>query len=258
MGELLEHLLTYGSLAATAAIAWYAARNLKDLKDLRLWFIVFLLGATSYKNLEPFIHPEELLTPYGVFGIWFRHAVFYAGQFGFFVLINRVIFAGLRPSDPVRRASRLPLALLVIGAAVGLLPHPTHAYHTVDLLAVGVTPYTFMLYLTDQGVQHVIAVVFFLLALGVLYSQSLYPALHLPAAVRRRIITPLATANLCFIAVHVWEFLLESRHVWPTVSEELIEMGEFVFILPGLALLLAGAAIIGRSKVALAAKADAS
>src|SRR5687768_3527457 len=148
----LEEIFEYAGLIATLAVAAYAWRSLRGTPALRVRFLAALLGLTAYLNLKLILHGEELLTPFGVFDIWFRHLFFYAGQYCFFIFVNRVIFH--RPQDQKASRRREGAALLVLLLLSGLQlasPHGAHASHEVSLLAGDLTPYRFLLYLTDQG-----------------------------------------------------------------------------------------------------------
>lgn len=237
----LEDILLYAAVAATLALAVYAWRALRGTPAQRGWFLAALIGLTGYQTLQLFLHPDGLLTGYGVFDIWFRHLCFYAGQYGLFVFINRIIFHGLKDRTVPRRNERVALAAVLLLCALQLAaPHAAHAHHEVTLLTGEITPYRVLLYLTDQGLQHIIAVIFFLVSLAVLRSQSLYAELQPGTRARGRLILPFLIGNAGFISLHVWEFLIESRHLFPSMQGDAGEMVEYAFLFFGLILFLVG------------------
>jgi len=237
----LEDILSYAGLAATLGVAIYAWRALRGTASLRGWFLASLIGLTGYQNLAPALHPAEFLSPQGIFDTWLRHAVFYAGQFCFFVFVNRVIF--YRSTDRAARGRRegaALAALLFLSVLQLAAPHGAHAHHEVSLLSGEVTPYRVLLYLSDQGLQHIVAIVFFIISLAVLRSQSLYAQLRPEAPQRARFIAPFLAGNAAFISLHIWEFLAESRHLFASLPEDLIESCEYGFFFIGLILLCRG------------------
>jgi hypothetical protein len=237
----LEDILLYAAIATTLALAAYAWRALRGMSAQRGWFLAALIGLTAYENLQLFLHPPILLSPAGVFAIWFRHVFFYAGQLCFFVFINRIIFQGFKDRTIPRRNERAAfLAFLLLSLLQLAMPHAAHAHHEVSLLTGELTPYHFLLYLTDQGLQHLIAIVFFLVSLAVLRSQNLYAQLQPGMPQRGRLIMPFLLGNVGFIAMHVWEFLVESRHLFASMQGGAGEMVEYAFFFFGLSLFLVG------------------
>ena len=236
-------------IAATAALFVYAWRRLAFAPSLRWKFLLALLGLTAYSNLQAFLMPDELLTPFGVFDMWFRHACFYAGQLFFFIFLNRIIFWASEDRTKAKRHEKIAVvAFLFLATLEWFSPHPAMAHHTVSLLVGDLTPYRVLLYLTDQGIQHIVAILFFILSLAILRSESLYAELLPSYLERRRVIMPFLAANTYFILLHVWEFLFESRHLFPFIPDEAGDYVEYAFFFAGMTFLAFAVRRLARSR----------
>jgi hypothetical protein len=220
----LEHLLMAGSYLLWLFALWFGwKKSNKVERRLRRFLFLALLCLPLYVHLEPILAAGELLTPYGLFDIWIRHAAFYLGQLFFFLFIFH--FVSLTVHRPgAKRAAKVMSALSIVFflSLIALTP-ATHAAHTVDIFEIEQTPYNVLLFITDQGVQHILAILFFFLTIAAIRTQSLYVGRES----MKQLLYGFFLANSFFIAIHVWEYMAESQHLFPSLEHEVVELIEF-------------------------------
>ncbi len=221
------------SLLLSLALVLVFARSLWSSK-IGCWFLFACLLLPAYKNLEFFRMEPELLTPAGMTDMWVRHIVFYLGQLFFFLFIFRLL-AAQTPLGKPKRAKVAAGVLVAAYVAFLLVPTAARAIGTVDIFELPPTPYNILLFATDQGIQHLLAVLFFFLQIAIIRTQQLYVGNDR----LKNFVNFCFLANALFILLHVWEYLFETLGLFPFVSDEGGEFGEFLCQLGGVALLFA-------------------
>lgn len=212
-------------LAALSYALWLAVLILTAPSAIRTltgrYFLLALFCLPLYVQLEPIFHAEELLTSYGMFDMWFRHAVFYLGQVFFFLFVFRLLSKDGIPT--ARRAKKIGKAVVAAYALFLLLPTAARAAHEIDLFTLDPTPYNILLFLTDQGLQHVLAVLFFFFTIAIIRTQGLYRGYEAVKSV----VYAFFVANCFFILLHIWEYAVETQHLLPWLDDEAGEGVEF-------------------------------
>lgn len=222
VGLELEQLLILGSVVLWAIFFFLSLRRQCPAKA---YYLLALGLLPAYLNWKLFLDPEGLLTPLGLFDMWFRHLFFYSGQLFFFLFVLNLFNI---------KIGRIQKTLMVLAYLFLLiLPTAARAFHSVNILEIPATPYNLLLFLTDQGVQHILAIIFFFLTIAIVRTKSMYPGL---GALNPFMIW-LFIANGFFILIHIWEYLAESLHFFGFLSHDLVESIEFVFQYAGLLLL---------------------
>jgi hypothetical protein len=241
--EFGEVLTAVSALLTLAVFVFHRRRVGRGV--LRVYFLSSLVLLPAYLNLGLFLRAGELLSPVGVFDMWFRHAVFYLGQLFFFLFVMRLFALQLEKANARTVPKAFARIMTVAYLALLLLPHRAHATHSVNLFDPGPTPYGVLLFLTDQGIQHLLAVLFFFVTAAVIRAQSLYAGLG-PV---KRVLNAFMLANACFILLHLWEYFTESLHLFPLTPETLGAAIEYAFQFGGILLMHRAAAGLGRARL---------
>lgn len=233
IGTEPEQLLLMGSLVLWTILFLMLVRPLSKTTTGRLFLFAFAL-LPSYSHLTLFFETEDMLSPAGVFDMWFRHVFFYLGQLFFFLFIFRLLGDGTDARPPrghtgSKRAAGTVLGLLLLL----LLPSRAEAHHMVDIFALPLTPYNVMLFLTDQGVPHLLVILFFFLKIAIVRTQQLYKGNE----AAKQLVYFAFFADVWFIFLHIWEYLTESLHLFSSYVSTYGEPTEYLFQYTGIILL---------------------
>lgn len=230
IGFEFEQILLLISLLMWAVILVASRKAL--VRDARLPFLLTLIFLPSYLHWKFFIESDYVLATFGVFDIWFRHLSFYIGQFFFFLFVTKLLLHHVESAERAGVKKTLTRMLALFGALFLAAPSVAHAIHTVNIFSIPKTPYNILLYLTDQGVQHILVAVFFLINVAIVRAQALYAEM---GRVRRAIFF-LFAGNACFLFLHMWEYITESLHLL-SIPHELVESIEWIFQYAGMIML---------------------
>jgi len=229
IGTELEDVLTIISVVASIVVTVYCWRKVTD-RRLRALYLGALILLPSYTNWKLFVADGAEMTMAHVYEQWFKHVFFYSGQLCFFLFIVRYFEGGL-PRE-FRGKNKVFAALMTVGYLFLLCnPHSAHAAREMRLSDMQMTFPSIMLYLTDQGMQHVLALLFFFLAIAFVRAHALYS----DAGPRTKVIKLFFLANFFFILLHIWEYAVETQHLLPYLSDDIKESIEFIWQYAGLA-----------------------
>lgn len=233
IGTEPAQLLLMASLALWLALLVKLWRPLYASKTGR-WFLLAFMLLPAYKHLQFFRAEPDLLTGAGMTDMWGRHLAFYLGQLFFFLFIFGLM-AKYTPAGKPRKAKVAAGLLTAAYVAFLLVPTAARAVGSVDIFALPPTPYNVLLFATDEGIQHLLAILFFFLQIAIVRTQQLYSGND----ELKSFVNFCFLANACFIMLHIWEYCFETLGLIPFVSDDAGEAFELVFQFAGLALLYA-------------------
>lgn len=228
IGTELEQVLTLISVVISVALLAFAWNKLAA-SPLKLYFLLALGFLPLYLNLKLFLEADHLLSPAGVFDIWFRHFFFYVGQLCFFAFVSK-IFTESESGAGARAAKLVVSVLAALYAGLLIFPQAVLAFHTVNIFQIPKTPYNIILFLTDEGVQHIVAILSFFIILSIARIQTS----NTEFAQFRKVTLQLLFANGFFVLVHFWEYLAESLHFFQFLTDEFVEGVEYMLQFSGL------------------------
>jgi hypothetical protein len=236
----LEILLVVISIVLSLFLFFYSKSSLhRSVYSRYFLWITFLLP--SYINLKILMHPEEILSPIGIFDMWFRHLSFYLGQW-FIVLFLAVFFENYISDDkgpsvkPNNTKFILPTLFFII------VPTVIVSLAWMNINSTPITPTSFMYFITERGVQHILALLFFFSTAAYVRTLSLYPRY---AAVKN-FFNWFFLANMFFIFLHIFEYTQETLHLFPSISDEAGENAEAFIQYTAILLLIFSATKLSR------------
>lgn len=230
----LELVLLYISLFLSIIFLIFALRAARNTPGLIYFFLAFIF-LPSYLNLKFFFGPIGFFKISGVIDSWLRHPPFYFGQLFFFLFVMSLV--SLRLEEVEKKKVRLFIFLISLLYAVFLIfPSFVFGYHGVNILNKPIAFFNMLLFLEDQGVQHILALLFFLLTFAIVRLKPFYAGLE-PFI---KVASWFFIANTCFIIIHFLEYSLESLHLLPFLFSDLGEIIKFTFQYFGIIFLYIG------------------
>lgn len=212
IGTDIEQIVTLASVVLSIGLTVFAWKKVSKPHP-QTFFRLAVILLPMYVNLKLFFAADTLLSPAGMFDIWFRHIFFYIGQWCFFQFVLKWFSAHLDATQAKTTNAVRHFGTLLFLAFL-LMPHMAHASHTVKIFELPLTPYNVLLFVTDQGLQHILAILFFFFTIAITRTQAQYAGLQ-PL---KRVLYAFFVANGFFIMTHVWEYLFESQHLFSFVD----------------------------------------
>lgn len=218
-------LIVIGIIALLVVLIFIWRGQMETLlkKDL----VISLILLSSYKNLELFLHPSVMLSPYGIFDMWFRHFFFYLGQAYIFIFITHLFYL-------ITKREGLELSLnnfkvsyknIVIGSFTLFFVFFIIIYQSLKISEIPPTLYNVTYFITERGITHIMALIFFFLTIAVIRTYSLHSSYKIVS----NFLKWFFVANSFFIFLHVFEYLKETLGFFPSITDRAGENIEIFF-----------------------------
>ncbi len=215
--------LVFISIIATLGIFLYMRKVLPESRYKKTFLWLFPLLA-AYTNWKLFLHPDDMLSNFGIFDMWFRHAFFYTGQW-FLLVFFALLFESVAADSSNARSRSDYFRVFLPGLLLILIPTVIITLAVMNLKDVAFTLYNFIYFVTDYGIQHILALLFFFSTMAYVRSFALYPEYRTV----KNFLQWFAAANFFFIMLHLFEYTSETLHLFPWLSDATGENLEAVF-----------------------------
>lgn len=210
----MDNLLIFKiiSLLLSILVILYSLRTISKTK-VRILFIIMIAS---------FFLSTILFFPEGRINDWMKHLPFYVGQLFFYFFLSSLLSEYTPPNNSV--------------------PSPKPIVPTTQIAAsfIGSGIDEWFNFLTDQGLQHFLAVPLFLLVM--MNIQIHFPSIK--DAIFRRILTIFLIAGTCLTMIHLGEFIVEAQDWMPFLEGNPIEIIEFIWYYSAVILFIFGLHIL--------------
>lgn len=193
--EILD-ILTILSIITTLALVYYAWKKLAS-NTLRAYFIIMIVF---------FILP--MVMPFGETrtDTWMKHLLFYNGQFSLYMYLTHLI-KSFKPASSENTPTKPPPSIAV---AALISTQGTESWYN---------------FLTDQGLEHFLALPLLFLIVTVIHIQYQY----ITDQAFKTVLNLCIAACTTLVMIHVGEFVVESQHILPFMEGDPVEITEFIW-----------------------------